>query len=95
MRIYLNKFDAASYKLMFDFTQELVQTLTERPLSFRRLRSGGNLLAMNVDMEIAQVQGFGASILQTNDAEYSKINTEDPAEIVQYLVKLCHVHVKR
>jgi len=95
LRVYLNKFDAPTYELMFDLVQKIVKELTGRSLAFKCLQPGGNLLAMNVDMEFAQVQGFGASILKTNDQDHSGIKTRNPDKIVQYIVKLCHVHAKR
>ena len=52
-------------------------------------------MAMNVDLEAAQVLGAGDSFLKTNEPEYSGIETNDPAEMVEYFTKACHTHVKR
>lgn len=69
--------------------------LTGKPLHFKCLTPGGNLIALGVDLEASQVQGAGRSFLPTNDPEYSKITTTDPDEIVQYFVRACFSHVKR
>lgn len=94
-RIYINRADRAHYKILFDEVQKAVQTLTGRPLRFKRLSEGGNLLALNVDLEAAQVLGAGDSFLPTNQPEYSGIDTDDPAVIVEYFIKACQTHVKR
>ena len=53
-------------------------------------------MAMNVDLEAAQVLGAGDSFLKTNKLEYySGIETDDLAELVEYFTKACHTHVKR
>ena len=46
------------------------------------------------DMEVAQVQGLGATITQMkmNDPSISQITEDDPDILVQYLIKLCYVH---
>lgn len=94
-RIYTNRATAAHYKLLFDELQKVTLALTGKPLRFKRLTPGGNLLAMGVDLEAAQVQGAGLSFLPTNVPEHSKINTLDPDEIVQYFIRACFAHVKR
>jgi hypothetical protein len=93
--IYINSASHAFYKYLFDEVQKAVLSLTGRPMCFKRLSPGGNLLALNVDLEEAQVLAAGHSFLPTNDLEYSRINTEDPAVLVEYFVKACHTHVKR
>jgi hypothetical protein len=48
-------------------------------------------------MEAAQVQGLGDAIirLQMNDPTKSGIYDTDPEVLVQFLVKLCTVHLDR
>ena len=94
-RVYVNRADRAHYKLLFDELQHAVEVLTKKPMRFQRLTRGGTLLAMNVDLEAAQVLGAGDSFLKTNEPEYSRIETNDPAEMVEYFTKACHTHVKR
>ena len=80
---------------LFDEVQKVVLSLMGHPMCSKRLSLGGNLLALNVDLKEAQVLAAGDSFLPTNDPEYSRINTEDPAVLVEYFVKACHTHVKR
>lgn len=94
-RAYINRADHAHYKLLFNEFQVAVERLTGKPLCFKRLTRGGNLLTMNVNLEAAQVLGAGDSFLATNELEFSGIHTNDPAVLVEYFLKACHVHVKR
>jgi hypothetical protein len=94
-RVYTNKADRTQYKCLFDEFQHLTKVITGRPLSFKCFSHGGNLLSLNVDLEVAQVQGFGDSFLATNEPEYSGILTKDPEILVQYVVCACYAHVKR
>jgi hypothetical protein len=75
--------------------QKTILAITGKPLRFKRLSRGGNLLSLNVDLEVAQVLGAGDSFLPTNEPEYSGITTTDPEELVQYFLRLCLTHAKR
>ena len=92
---YVDRADQAHYKLLFDEVQAIVQKLTGQPIRFKRLSQGGNILAMNVDLEAAQVLGTADSFLPTNEPEYSGITTNDPAVLAEYFIKACHTHCKR
>ncbi|KAG7094223.1 hypothetical protein E1B28_007830 [Marasmius oreades] len=92
MRIYTNRHDTTSYEKLFDAVQKITLDLTGQPLAFKRLRPEGNLLAMVVDMEIAQVKGAAASFAKSQDVSYSKLNGKC---LPPYFIKLCHVHAKR
>jgi hypothetical protein len=94
-RAYVDRADRAHYKLLFDEVQSIVQKLTGQPIRFKRLSQGGNILAMNVDLEAAQVLGAADSFLPTNEPEYSGITTNDPAVLAEYFIKACHTHCKR
>ncbi|KAF8313350.1 hypothetical protein F5887DRAFT_1090268 [Amanita rubescens] len=94
-RIYTNRADRTQYKALFDEFQRLTHVITNRRLLFKRFSRGGNLLSLNVDLELAQVQGFGDSFLTTNEPDYSEIRTTDPEILVQYVVRACYTHVKR
>jgi hypothetical protein len=72
-----------------------VQKLTGQPIRFKWLSPGGNIPAMNVDLEAAQVLGAADSFLPTNEPECSGITTNDPAVLVEYFVKACHTHVTK
>lgn len=70
--------------------------LTGKPVAFKRFMKGGNLLAMNSDMEAAQVLGAARSFLKSNDPEYSKLTNDTPAEqVAPEFIKLCVTHAKR
>ncbi|KAK7434029.1 hypothetical protein VKT23_020428 [Stygiomarasmius scandens] len=94
-RIYTDKGDREHFKTLFDQMQMLVLKITGKPMRFKRLTQGGNLLSMNIDLELAQALGFGDSFLPTNDPDYSKIKTDDPEVIIEYTVRACITHVKR
>ncbi|KAJ6593017.1 hypothetical protein B0H19DRAFT_12002 [Mycena capillaripes] len=70
--------------------------LTGKPVAFKRFVKGGNLLAMNSDMEGAQVLGAAHSFFKTNVPEYSGISSDTPAEeVAPEIIKLCTTHAKR
>jgi hypothetical protein len=79
-RIYTNRADTDYYKCMLDELQWLTEVLTGKPLWFKRLTPGGNLLAMNTDMEVAQVLGVAQSFLPTNNPAHSGIPSTVSAE---------------
>lgn len=87
--------DREQYKAIFDELQRLTLKLTGKPLRFKRLSKGGNLLTLGVDLEAAQVLGAGDSFLPTNEPEYSGIHTTKSEELVQYFTRACLTHVKR
>ncbi|KAL0564037.1 hypothetical protein V5O48_018019 [Marasmius crinis-equi] len=95
LRVYMNRQDTASYTRLFDEVRDVVLRLTGRPLAFKRFEKDGTLLAMNVDMELAQVKGASASLMKTLDCSYSGITTKDPDNLAPFFTKLCSVHGKR
>jgi hypothetical protein len=94
-RAYTNRANREYYHMLFDEAQKSILSITSKPLRFKRLSRGGNLRAMGVDLEAAQVLGAGDSFLPTNQPEYSGIHTVDAEEIVQYFTRACFAHVKR
>jgi hypothetical protein len=94
-RVYTNHANRAHYKLLFDELQKVIVAVTGRSLRFRQFSQGGTLLALNVDMEAAQVLGAGDSFLPTNEPEYSGIETRDSAVLMTYVTRVCYTHVKR
>ncbi|KAK7026129.1 hypothetical protein VNI00_015704 [Paramarasmius palmivorus] len=95
LRIYLDRADTGHYKIMYDVLQELVFSLTGKPLRFKRLTPGGTLSGVNADMEIAHAMGMAQSFLPTNIPEHSGIDTQNAADILPYIFRLCHVHARR
>ncbi|KAG7089007.1 hypothetical protein E1B28_010720 [Marasmius oreades] len=95
MRVYTNHSDAVSYEKLFDAVQKVMLELTGQSIAFKWLRSEGNLLAMVVDMEIAQVQGAAALFKKTQVPSHSPLDGSRPESFPPYFVKLCKVHAKR
>jgi hypothetical protein len=93
--VYINKADTDYYTTLFDRLQELTTRLTGKPLRFKRLSPGGNLLCMNADMEAAQILGAGRSFMKTNDTAYSGIDVELPEDLLPFFVRVCLTHSKR
>ncbi|KAJ7782537.1 hypothetical protein DFH07DRAFT_1010922 [Mycena maculata] len=95
-RAYVNGASAKFFERLFDEFRSLKVELTGKPLAFKRFVKGGNLLAMNSDMEAVQVLGAARSIMKTNDSEYSNIADDTPAEeVASEFIKLCLTHGKR
>ncbi|KAF7324986.1 hypothetical protein MKEN_00541000 [Mycena kentingensis (nom. inval.)] len=87
---------AAFFERLFDEMRAVKIDLTKKPLAFRRLTDGGNLIAMNSDLESAQVIGAAASFLKTNDPAKTGIPaTITPQQFAPQIIKLCHAHAKR
>lgn len=86
---------------MFGYAFEALFTSIEKAtghnIKFKVFDTSGNILAVILDMEAAQVQGLGDAIicLQMNDPTKSGIYDTDPEVLVQFLVKLCTVHFDR
>jgi hypothetical protein len=65
---------------MFDEIQQLAVVLTGKPMCFKCLLPGGNLLVWNTDMEAAAVLGLSQSFHPTNVPAHSNIPSEVTAE---------------
>jgi hypothetical protein len=74
-----------------------IEKATGLKLKFKVFDPSGNILAILLDMEAAQVQGLGDTLaqLQMNDPAKSGIFVTDPQVLVQFLIKLCTVHFER
>ncbi|KAJ7225030.1 hypothetical protein C8J57DRAFT_1590778 [Mycena rebaudengoi] len=95
-RAYVNGASTDFYERLYDEFRAVKMELTGTPVAFKRFVPGGNLLAMNSDMEGAQVLGAARSFLKSNDADYSKISDDTPAEdVAPEFIKLCTTHAKR
>ncbi|KAL0057171.1 hypothetical protein AAF712_016196 [Marasmius tenuissimus] len=94
-RFYLNRQDTYHFTLAYDTLQDLVATLTHRPLAFIRFHRGGNLSGVSGDMEVAHLIGLATSLLRTIDVEYFGHDVKTPEELLPFMVRLCMVHVKR
>ncbi len=97
-RIYSNGQDADAFTSLFEDFFTAVHAATQKPIQFKVFKPDtGNLLSINMDMEAAQVQGLGRALLRLkiNHPEVSGINEDDPDILVQYILKLCSVHLRR
>ncbi|KAJ6456875.1 hypothetical protein C8R45DRAFT_1033722 [Mycena sanguinolenta] len=95
-RAYVNGASTQFYKRLFDEFQSVKKELTGKPVAFKRFIKGGNILALNSDMEGAQVLGAAHSFLKTNVSEYSGISYDTPPEkVAPEFIKLCTTHAKR
>ncbi|KAG7085368.1 hypothetical protein E1B28_002931 [Marasmius oreades] len=88
MDVYTNRSDAASYEKLFDAVQKVTLELTGQSIAFKWLCPEGNLLAMVVDMEIAQMQGAAASFAKTQVPLHSPLDGSRPKSFPPYFVKL-------
>ncbi|KAJ7722920.1 hypothetical protein B0H14DRAFT_2642037 [Mycena olivaceomarginata] len=95
-RGYVNGASAAFFERLFDEFQAVKLEITKKPVAFKRFVEGGNIIAMNSDMEAAQVLGAARSFFKTNDAEYSGLPENTPGEeVAPEMIKLCTTHAKR
>ncbi|KAJ7022515.1 hypothetical protein C8F04DRAFT_1310756 [Mycena alexandri] len=81
---------------LYNEFRSLKMDLTGEPVVLKRFVEGGNLLAMNSDMEGAQVLGATCSFMKTNNPDYSGISSDTLAEeVAPEITKLCTTHAKR
>ncbi|KAJ7752975.1 hypothetical protein B0H16DRAFT_1836147 [Mycena metata] len=95
-RAYVNGASAQFYERLFDEFRAVKLELTAKPIAFKRLIKGGNIIAMNSDMEAAQVLGGARSLFKSNDTQHSGLSDNTPAEeFAPEIIKLCTTHAKR
>ncbi|KAJ6587438.1 hypothetical protein DFH09DRAFT_1427476 [Mycena vulgaris] len=85
------------YESLYNKFQEVKLELTGKPVRFKRFIEGGSILAMNSDMEAAQVLGATRSLSKLNkDEAYSNLAFDTPPEqVAPEIIKLCTTHAKR
>ncbi|KAK1229822.1 hypothetical protein PQX77_007102 [Marasmius sp. AFHP31] len=95
--IYFNTKTQETYKAIFDGLQRHVKSITGHPLSFHALQEGGNIQAVSIDMELAELLGMGDSFAALNDPEHSGVQAEDAcAETTTPLIsRVCKTHYDR
>jgi hypothetical protein len=92
----VNRASAAFFERLFNEFQAVKLEITKKPVAFKCFVEGGNIIAMNSDMEAAQVLGAARSFFKTNDAEYSGLPENTPGEeVAPEMIKLCTTHAKR
>jgi hypothetical protein len=96
--VYCNCATHEAFGYLFEALFTSIEKATGHKVRFRVFEpTMGNILAIILDMEAAQVQGLGDALvkLRMNESQRSKIGKTDPEVIVQYILKLCTVHLKR
>ncbi|KAF7353417.1 hypothetical protein MSAN_01530800 [Mycena sanguinolenta] len=95
-RAYVNQASTDFYERLFDEFQAVKIELTKKPVPFKRFVQGGHILALNSDMEGAQVLGAARSFFKNNDPEVSGLGNDTPPEdVAPEFIKLCVTHAKR
>ncbi|KAJ7191167.1 hypothetical protein B0H12DRAFT_1172358, partial [Mycena haematopus] len=95
-RAYVNGASTQFYERLFDEFQSVKKELTGKPVPFKRFVEGGHILALNSDMESAQVLGAARSFFKTNIPEYSGLSNDTaPEKVAPEFIKLCTTHAKR
>ncbi|KAJ7698207.1 hypothetical protein B0H16DRAFT_1903439 [Mycena metata] len=95
-RAYVNGASIVFFERLYDEFRSLKVDLTGKPVAFKCFFAGGNLLALNSDMEAAQVLGATLSFMKANNPDYSGISRDTPAErVAPKFIKLCTTHGKR
>ncbi|CAK5264040.1 unnamed protein product [Mycena citricolor] len=92
----MNGKDTEDMETATDLLQETKVELTGKPFAFKVFHKGGNLIALNSDMDVAQVIGAVHSFLKRSDPVHSSVSRDtSPSQVAPYCVKLCHTHFKR
>jgi hypothetical protein len=95
VRAYINRASADFFEQLFDELQRVKLQVTGKPMALKCFVRGGNLDAMNADMDAAQILGICRSVMRHNDPVYSGIPSDTPPhKIAPYFVKICWRHAK-
>ncbi|KAJ6622933.1 hypothetical protein B0H10DRAFT_2431614 [Mycena sp. CBHHK59/15] len=94
-RAYINGASADFFELLFDKFQRVKLMVTGKPLPFKILVRGSNVLVVNFDMDALQTIGLYRSALKFSDPEYSGIPKDTPPEkLAPKLINVCWRHGK-
>ncbi|KAJ6556693.1 hypothetical protein B0H10DRAFT_2241174 [Mycena sp. CBHHK59/15] len=95
VRTYITGASTDFFERLYDELQRVKLMVTGKPLGLKKFVEGGNLLVMNVDMDVKQIIGACRSILKYNNPAYSGIpmNTR-PQDIAADFIKICWRHGK-
>ncbi|KAJ7256061.1 hypothetical protein C8J57DRAFT_1651496 [Mycena rebaudengoi] len=97
-RIYTNAFSKEAFTHLFDAFFGTVKKVTGKSVRFKAFDAKGNIYSIHFDMEAAQVQGLGAwlsSMVIEDPALRALFPCIDPDKLVQFVLKLCSVHLER
>ncbi|KAJ7502291.1 hypothetical protein B0H11DRAFT_2365652 [Mycena galericulata] len=82
VRTYINGASTDFFELLFDELQRVKLKVTGKPMPFKKIVRGGNLLVMNADMDTAQIIDICTSVMKYNDPEDSGIPNDTLPEKV-------------
>ncbi|KAJ7229360.1 hypothetical protein C8J57DRAFT_1583306 [Mycena rebaudengoi] len=97
-RIYTNAYSKEAFTHLFDAFFSTVKKVTGKAVRFKAFDPKGNIYSIHFDMEAAQVQGLGAwlsNMVMEDPALRALFPCPDPDKLVQFVVKLCSVHLER
>ncbi|KAJ6565951.1 hypothetical protein DFH09DRAFT_1472832 [Mycena vulgaris] len=95
-RAYINGASTDFYERLYDEFQSIKLETTGKPVAFKRFVPNGNIIAMNSDMEGAQVLGAARSFFKLNNPAYSALSNDTPAQqVAPEIIKLGETHAKR
>jgi hypothetical protein len=79
---------------MFKYFFETVESVTGRKLNICALSRdfSHGLLSILLDADAGQALGLGQFLLSQNNPDISGIFTEDPYEIITYILQTCFFH---
>jgi galactose-1-phosphate uridylyltransferase len=80
---------------MVDGLLQYVQSLTKWPLRFKALQKDGKILAVGTDMELAELQAFGESLVTVNEPDHSGLINPTSEEVMKHVSRICITHCKR
>jgi len=94
---YCNSAAKEAFGYVWEGFFNVIKMATGKEIEFKVFNDSRNIQCIILDMEAAQVQGLGGTIIQMkmNDPLISKIAEIDPDIIIQYLIKLCYIHWDR
>ncbi|KAJ7245593.1 hypothetical protein C8J57DRAFT_1679695 [Mycena rebaudengoi] len=97
-RIYTNACSKEAFTHLFDAFFGTVKKVTGKSVRFKVFDPKGNIYSIHFDMEAAQVQGLGAwlsNMVIEDPALRALFPCIDPDKLVQFVLKLCSVHLER
>lgn len=100
---YCNSMEGKAFNHVFEGFFNAVEKATGCKIKFKVFDKSGNILAIILDMEAAQVQGLGHALLRMllsdppSDFSTSFLAKfgSNPDILVQFIIKLCAVHFDR
>lgn len=93
--MYCDKKSKEAHELMYHEFFSAVKTLTGKPVCFHFIHGVG-LRVWLMDLDVAQAPGLGSELVLTKQAcKDCPVETDDPDELLEHVLKLCITHYKR